>query len=83
MLTMFDSKHQGGYRHGVASVEKILQNLSQKKFLQLLLHPRTKVLSLLSVHQIFLTMFGTIHMMEVRVNQKPLTSILGPGVVGL
>jgi len=37
---MFDSELQGGYRHGAASVERILQNLSQKRFLLLLLHPR-------------------------------------------
>ena len=58
---MFDSELQGGYRHGAASVERILQNLSQKRFLLLLLHPRSKVLLLLSAHQLFLTMFGNSH----------------------
>jgi hypothetical protein len=80
---MFDSKHQGGYHHGTASVERILQNLSLKKFLQLLLHSRNKVLFLLLAHQTFLTTFGTILLTEVRVNQKPLTLIAGPEVVGL
>ena len=83
ILTMFDRELQGGYRHGAASVERILQNLSQKRFLLLLLHPRSKVLLLLSAHQLFLTMFGAILMTEVRANQKPLTLIPGPGVVGL
>jgi TAG lipase / steryl ester hydrolase / phospholipase A2 / LPA acyltransferase len=56
---MLEPKRQGGYHHGAASVERTLQDLSRRIFLQLPLHPRTKVLSL--AHQIFLIILGIIH----------------------